>query len=494
MAGDTPTYPGWVRVQSEEASGEGLRWDPALTEQGPANDRSLSWDAVANLQTLSSAWYQHTGVLGWLLPPVPLDDAVLELDRVAVETFFRERGWPDAQVELVRSPATRPTLEDIFFVVDLDPRGEKGPISPDVSAVEPGWKVFPVVSALDRGSFLSAYAGVQGDWLGSGAQPRQVDVHAELGIRAFGDATSHVPFGGNVGPWSDFHLRFDEGVAPATSVFLEIGAASNLWPTLIEGRGQTGVGLQWGRFRKFNGNIALRGGRWNSWAWDGQQAKYNPWFTDVDGPRLFLPGYSYGRLDLTLVADTTDRSVFPRHGMRLEVSGTPLGLAADNLFFVGEVDARVFIPLGSPRWVWGLRGRGGALVYTAQEDVDLLGERFHLGGPDMRAWGIRRVRPPGYSAGPYDLRNGGDLVTYFNTDIAWHVHRDLTLVAFSDVGRVWESSSEIALNQMLMDVGSSVAVAALKGTLRLDLAYRPTLQPVDGDSRIGVQLWFNLPF
>ena len=78
--------------------------------------------------------------------------------------------------------------------------------------------------------------------------------------------------------------------------------------------------------------------------------------------------------------------------------------------------------------------------------------------------------------------------------LAWHLHRDLAFVAFTDVGRVWEDFEEIAVADMLVDVCLSIEVALFLSSLRLDLAYRPTLQPSDSDLPVGIQLWMNMPW
>jgi hypothetical protein len=144
--------------------------------------------------------------------------------------------------------------------------------------------------------------------------------------------------------------------------------------------------------------------------------------------------------------------------------------------------------------VWGVRSHFGLFDYDDPSGKTLLGERFFLGALDMRAWGQRRVLAPSYAGDRFDLRPGGDLLTYVNTDVAWHLHRDLALVAFVDVGRVWEDTDEIAIDQLLTDVGVSVAANLIGSSLRLDLAYRPTLQASDNSSHGGVQLWLDLPW
>ena len=491
-----PSAPGEVRVQGPDGSGDGLNWKPALTDGRPAADRELGWDASANLQTQHGAWYQRLWGLKLLRRPIPLDDDVLEADRAAVEAFFRTRGWHEASVEVVRRPAPHPGFEDIFFETTLGPRTETRPIAPDRPTLQPGWNVDPVVSALSRGAFLSAYVGIHGDWLEDAAEPRQLEVHAEGGVRAFADPDT-PSFGSDIGPWADLRVQIDEPIAKDVAVFAALSGSVNLWPGMGEGRPESRVGLLWGRFRQVHGTVTLRGGHWRSWAWTGQEDTYEPWF---EGPPLapgqpqFFEGYSYTAVGLELIADGTDRRILPRRGARLALTGTPFGLARGTPFFRGDVDLRTFVPLGSPRWVWGTRARVGGLSFRDDSGRGLLGERFFLGAMDMRAWGQRRVMPPDYPGQAGDLRPGGNWLTYGNTDLAWHLHRDLALIAFTDVGRVWEDVDQIAIADLLVDIGLSIETALFLSSIRLDLAYRPTLQPSDGDLPVGIQLWMNMPW
>jgi hypothetical protein len=492
-----PSAPGEVRVEGSEASGDGLIWKPALTDGRPAYDRELAWDAAADLQTQHGAWYQRLWGLKLLRHPTPLDDAVLEDDRATVEQYFRDRGWTEATVTVVRRPGPREGVEDVRFETSLGPRTDtEHPVALYTPEPQPGWTVSPVFSALSRGAFLSGYVGVHGDWMEDAPQPRQLELHAEGGIRAFADPDTPA-FGSDIGPWSDLRVQIDEPIAPHVALFGALGGSVNLWPGMGEGRPETRVGLMWGRFKRIQGSIALRGGHWRSWAWNGQEETYDPWF---EGTRLapgqvqFFEGYSYTALHLDWVADGTDRKILPRRGARLAVTGTPLGWARTTPFFRGEVDLRTFVPLGSQRWVWGTRARFGGLSFRDDSGKGLLGERFFLGAMDMRAWGQRRIMPPSYPGAAGDLRPGGNWMTYGNTDLAWHLHRDLALIAFTDIGRVWETFDEIAVDDMLVDVGMSMEIALFLSSLRLDLAYRPTLQPSDSAVPVGIQLWMNMPW
>ena len=313
------TVPGEVRVQGPEATGDGLSWKPSLTDGRPAFDRELAWDAADGLQTQHGAWYQRLWGLSLLRRPQALEDAVLEADRAEVEQFFRDRGWPEAVVTVVRRPGPREGIEDVFFETTLGPRTEKQPVAPDLPELQPGWNVSPVISALSRGAFLSAYVGIHGDWLEDAPEPSQLELHAEGGIRAFADPDSSA-IGGNIGPWSELRVQMDEPIAPGVAVFAALSGSVNLWPGMGEGRPESRVGLMWGRFGRVHGTVSIRGGHWRSWAWNGQEATYAPWF---DGPPLapnqvqFFEGYSYTALGVELIADSTDRRVLPRRGALL---------------------------------------------------------------------------------------------------------------------------------------------------------------------------------
>jgi len=496
-AGQPEPWPGRVRVQGPESTGDFPKWDPALTEGSAGFDRELAWDAAVGLQTQRGAWYQRVAGLRVLRGLKTVDAEGLEADRLHVETFFRDRGWNQAAVSIRREEGGLDGVEDIFFIVEAGPREGDVPIAPDVPRQPSGWQVDPVFSALGRGTALSVYFGVHGDWLDDTELPDQLEVHGEMGLRAFSEPSSDVILGHNIGPWTDGHIEFSEGLGEDTAMFTSLAVRTNLWPTVGEGGPEGSIGLRWGRFKPITGDLALRFGRWMSWHWPGQQARYEPWFDLADplspDQTTFLIAYSFARIDLTLVADSTDREILPRRGARLEVKATPIGVAHSTPFFRAEVDARGFVPLGSQRWVWGLRGRGGALGVENRKDKGLLGERFFLGAIDMRPWGRRKVMTPDYPGDPFDLRPGGDWVTYANTDLTWHMHRDLALIAFVDTGRVWESFEDIVLRDFLLDAGGSLSLRIFGSSLRLDLAGRPTLQPTD-TGHFGIQLWLNVPW
>ena len=348
-AADKP-WPGRVRVQGTESSGDLLRWDPALSDRSAAWNRELAWDAADGLQTRRGAWYHRVWGLRGLRPPRSIDEDVLEADRLHVEAFFRQRGWRQATVTVRREPGSGEGIEDIYFVVDAGEREGDAPISPDLPQLDPGWTTTPKFSALGRGAFLSVYGGVHSDWLEDAERPKQIELHGELGLRAFTDPASENGFGGNRGPWSDLHVRYDKGVGDSTSLFTSLTNTTNLWPAVADLHPVASVGLHWGRFRHINGDIAIRGGRWFSWPWPGQVTRYEPWFDGEPleaGQTAFFRAYSFARLDLTLIADSTDRAVLPRRGARVVLTGTPAGLARGHLFMRGEADVRGFVPLGS---------------------------------------------------------------------------------------------------------------------------------------------------
>ncbi len=385
LAVDPRPWPGKVRVQGPGASGDGLRWDPALTDASPADDRELAWEAAAALETQPGAWYQRIAGVRVVRPPRTLAPETLAADVARVEAFFRARGWPQATASVELQPGRHDGIEKVLFVVDVGPGAPVEPPDPPPTLVDPGWQVKPVVSAFGRGATMSAYAGAHADWNGAGTSV--VALHGEVGVRAFGDPTGDPPFDDDVGVWSDLSAEWSREVARDLRVFTVGRGRSDLWPSLSEAEPSLATGLRWSPIDLLTAEAAARVGLWTSWAWEGQKDEYAPWF---DGPPLapgqpmFAPQYGYARVDLTLIADTTDTRVLPRRGVRVELKTTPLGFAGAAPFLRAQLDARGFVPLIGERWIAVARSKVGGLDWRDADGRNLLGERFFLGAEDMR--------------------------------------------------------------------------------------------------------------
>ena len=497
-------WPGKVRVEGPEASGDGPSWDPALTDRSPAADRELAWDAAEALRTRPGAWYQRIALVRLFRPPHTIAPDVLDADATRLATWFHEHGWHQAAATWKLSPGHGPKVRDVDFVVVPGPRDPTWHRSLAKPAPPHGWDVQPVVSALGRGTALSVYGGVYAEWRQREvARPNALLFHGEVGFRAFPEVRAEglhvlpIRFHGNLGLWSDLRAGWSRGIGGDVETFAEVRGRTDLWPAVNEAEPSGRFGLRWNAKHALTLEAALRGGLWTSWAWPPQRDAYDPWFGGTPlspDQRQFAPTYTYAHLDLAAVLDTTDRRVDPRRGVRIALHTTPFGLAATAPFYRAELDVRAFAPLAGERWTLAVKGRAGGLDWEDPTGRGLLGERFYLGVVDMRGWGRREVMPPGYPGDPYDLRPGGNLVTYGNLTLRWHVHRDLTLAAFADTGRVWERWSQVTFDQLLWDVGLSGAVPSPLGQIRLDVAVRLNEQPIDGSIPVGLQLRLNPPW
>ncbi|MBA2321517.1 MAG: BamA/TamA family outer membrane protein [Deltaproteobacteria bacterium] len=104
------------------------------------------------------------------------------------------------------------------------------------------------------------------------------------------------------------------------------------------------------------------------------------------------------------------------------------------------------------------------------------------------------MAPPDYAGTASDLRPGGNVVTYADAELRWHVHRDLALAAFVDTGRVWEAWTDIRPEALLWDAGPSASVPSPLGSIRVDAAFRLNRQPIDGSALLALQLWVDQPW
>lgn len=501
FAGDPP-WAGKVRVEGVDATGTAFGWDPALSEAGPAEDRVLAWDAAKNLKTRAGAWYQYIPGLRVLRPRRTLEPSTLAADAEAVQAFFRDRGYPEATVTPELREGRHKNVRDVAFVVVPGPFREATEEPQRESPPESGWQVKPIGTILGRGTAFSAYAGAHAVWRAPQVIPTEIPpttlvLHGEVGVRAFGDPGAKPAFDGDVGVWSDLYVDLSTGIAPHVSVFGALRGRSDSWPGMSEAEPSVASGLRWSGAGAVSAEAAVEVGHWRSWAQESQRDRYDPWFGGTpysEDQRQFAPAYTYGRLDLSVVADTTDRRINPRSGVRVAATGTPIAIAEGKPFVRANLDARGFVPVIGRRVIVAFRGKAGALGWHDPDQRSLFGERFFLGPSEMRSWGSRQVTVPEYPGEKGDLRVGGDFLTYANAEVRWDVHRDLSLGAFLDTGRVWEHLSDIQADNLLWDVGVSGTAPSPLGAVRVDVAWRLTDQPTDTPFPIAIQIWLDQPW
>nr|WP_189619800.1 outer membrane protein assembly factor BamA [Novosphingobium colocasiae] len=94
---------------------------------------------------------------------------------------------------------------------------------------------------------------------------------------------------------------------------------------------------------------------------------------------------------LSLIYDTLDNRVRPTRGITASVNVDVAGLGGDVHYIRGRLNASKFFPLYKG-FIFSLSGEGGAIKGWGGDDIRLT-DRFYLGEPQLRGFGIRGVGP-----------------------------------------------------------------------------------------------------
>jgi translocation and assembly module TamA len=129
-----------------------------------------------------------------------------------------------------------------------------------------------------------------------------------------------------------------------------------------------------------------------------------------------------------------------------------------------DVEGALFVPLG--RVVWATRMRAATILSADPSDVPF-SERYFLGGSSsMRGWGRYEVSP----RTPEGLLIGGRALFDSTTELRVAVTTHFGVVAFVDVGQVFEDSLPvISSEKLLIDAGPGVRWASPVGIVRADV-------------------------
>ena len=182
-------------------------------------------------------------------------------------------------------------------------------------------------------------------------------------------------------------------------------------------------------------------------------------------------------LDLDAHRSTSDNSINAQRGYsvsaHVEQAGRVLG--GDYQFFETILEGRFYTQLGR-LGVLAVKARGGS-IGTLSGDSNLLVpffRRYFLGGASsLRGWGR-------YEVAPLDAGRpiGGHTMTENSVELRFPIWGNLTGVAFTDAGNVWNNAWDFNLNDLRYDVGPGLRYATPIGPLRVDLGYQ--INPIPG--------------
>jgi outer membrane protein insertion porin family len=138
-------------------------------------------------------------------------------------------------------------------------------------------------------------------------------------------------------------------------------------------------------------------------------------------------------------------------------------------------DARRYRSLHDDRLTLAGRIRYGAIDPSAGEaDIPLL-KRFFLGGADeMRGWGRYELSPLSETGQPV----GGKSMLAAAVEARFPIFRRLRGAVFIEAGNVWQRTWSADLGDLLYDAGPGLRIDTPFGRLRFDFGYQ--LKPLDG--------------
>ncbi|MCB9367264.1 MAG: BamA/TamA family outer membrane protein [Calditrichaeota bacterium] len=175
---------------------------------------------------------------------------------------------------------------------------------------------------------------------------------------------------------------------------------------------------------------------------------------------------------LDLGWDTRDNPLVPRKGHILSASFAESGLLwnIDNRWWRTILSGRVLIPLDQFT-VAALRAETGFMGPLHNSSETPVQERFRLGGvANVRGWGRDRIGPRAPDDNTVIL--GGDYSLFGTFELQRDIWGPVGLALFSDVGNVWEKTTDARLGDLLPSVGAGVRFLTLVGPIRFDVGYQ----------------------
>jgi|GEM_PF-4827577 len=372
---------------------------------------------------------------------------------------------------------------------------------------------FPIVEVSSDPTFFAAEVGLGFRDDVVGRQLTTFEARAAGGYRSFPVFVGPHTFWGNHGPVGRLGLSSEVFLLPLSGLSAVVEADGDLEAVRANNMltGAFRAGLRWRPSDTLELSATPELALWKSFAWSAQEHLWDDWFVEPGDPPLppmlgrhrpaFRP-FAPGAL-IRLRADWSevDRPMLPSRGGQLHIDAIPFGLAGLDPFWRVHVAMKRFVPLGSPRWVLVSRLEAGAFRFHDPTVPSVPQLRFRLGGgSSLRGWSVAQANPPGWDGGPNDYRIGGNVLGLGSMEVRFAVWPRLHLLAFSDVGRTWETIADrtdpisgviepgVRFGTLLPSAGMGLALptplgrAALSGAVRLredtELVHPPPMATV----------------
>jgi outer membrane protein assembly complex protein YaeT len=181
-----------------------------------------------------------------------------------------------------------------------------------------------------------------------------------------------------------------------------------------------------------------------------------------------------GSLDLDIERTMLDNPLNMTRGhllrFHLEHAATWLGGTYRYTEILGE--GRIYFPIGS--MVLANRVRVGALLASAPDLIPFSSRYFLGGSTSLRGWGRFQVAPLTEDGLPI----GGEKVLEMSTELRVPLRGSFGAVAFVDAGNVYSDNASISIEHLRVSVGPGIRWTSPVGIVRADLGIQ--LNPIPG--------------
>lgn len=457
--------PGWYDGRRIIEAAEAVRIE--LAHRGYARAevtwyRDLRPDGTWHV-TLSASPGETT-VYGELFWDAQGNKAVAKLGRTVRADLPLGAPYDELDVQRV---AMRLERDAVFSDVHLTPeRSGEGAVPIVIEADEgTGWTVRPAVVATGQGGMYDLAVGVRFEGRRIGLLRRLSTLRGEALV---GWALAPSAFGGSgdTGPLTAHNLELQVPLVPLRPLFFLVGGGLGL--DLQQAYHSAGfdlrLGFGWTPMPALTLSLFQ--------VWEGRSffplgADQSGRFQEAFDEHDFSVAYALTYTTIKASLDLRDDPHQPREGGWFDLAVVP----TSNQLVRLDAEARGYLPIGELVTLAG-RTRIG-LVETDPADGELLGMRYHLGGTqDVRGWAWRALQPPGFDAADNALQTGGKVLWFGSAELRMHTFRDLTWTVFTDVGRVWEETTDVDLADLQPSAGVGLRSPSPFGPLRIEWAAR----------------------